>query len=249
MSACGGGASNKPMGNLTHRSLVLHFHNKCLQVVLGQRSLHSTWSVPSHLVPAGSTTSACGSGATPHAPCAATARTRGPPPRTAPHATPAQVCLHTYTQESPTLSWLAATLALVILLLAPAVPAATGCLARSQCAQTTPCHPCIRPVDLPHLRARGVRALPRLTRRCALAGQRARLCTRTGDAGEQHSCTVAQFSEVCSMQADPAYGPGYALLRETHVGGGHAVCYGGAVAALFCATQGRSHQRHCAPMR
>lgn len=40
-----------------------------------------------------------------------------------------------------------------------------------------------RPVDLPHLRARGVRPLPRLPCGGALAGQRARLCLRTGDAG------------------------------------------------------------------
>ncbi len=42
---------------------------------------------------AGSTTSACGSGETPPARCAATARTRAPPPRTAPPATPAQARL------------------------------------------------------------------------------------------------------------------------------------------------------------
>lgn len=70
--------------------------------------------------------------------------------------------------------------------------------------------PTCRPVDLPDLRARGVRPLPGLPRRGALAGERARLRAGAGDAGRR----------ICSL---------FVLRREewrdsARPGAGHTGC-------------------------
>ncbi len=73
--------------------------------------------------------------------------------------------------------------------LAPAVQSLLGAalssaaIAYGQLLCSRPAPALCRPVDLPDLWARGVRAVPRLARRLALAVQRARLRAGAGDAG------------------------------------------------------------------
>ena len=113
-----------------------------------------------------------------------------------------------------------------------------------------PAPPRPRPVDLPDLRARGVRALPRLARRRALAVQRARLRAGAGDAGGRAGRTGMRVRAQRHRSVSEA--TRWSCGRRRAWRGWHGARAGAgigrAAAAVLCCDRGRATRRPSPPL-